>query len=70
MAEPIGHVEGGECRCLRCEAFGKRPDEAANVLETRRRRLIQKAADRERLAAGEGLGRENLPHRAARTREA
>ena len=47
----IGHVEGGDCRCLRCEAFGKRPDEAANILETRRRERAKKAADRERLAA-------------------
>jgi len=46
----IGHVEGGDCRCLRCEAFGKRPEEAANILETRRRRLAKKAVDRERLA--------------------
>jgi len=51
MAEPIGHVEGGDCRCLRCEAFGKQPDEAANMLETRRRQRTQKAADRARPAA-------------------
>lgn len=38
MAKPIEHIDGGDPYCLRCEAFGMRPDQGASMLEARRRR--------------------------------